>query len=114
MRLISLISVLSVLIKFIKADDILSCQSQSQPNPIASEYPQKTTGTINGTTAVVMVPFSVARSVIPAQYGIVTTAIKEHFPDLPSDMYPAFVEALHDHDVGMSTTKIPDFTVSGK
>jgi hypothetical protein len=51
-----------------------SCQTQSQPNPIVNEYPGQVTGTINGTTAIVPIPYDVARSMIPAEYGILRQA----------------------------------------
>jgi hypothetical protein len=51
-----------------------SCQTQSQRNPIVKEYPGQVTGTINGTTAIVPIPYDVARSMIPAEYGILRQA----------------------------------------
>ena len=62
--------------------------SQSSPNPIAAAYPQNVTGTLNGTVIVVPIPFSVARSVIPAQYNIITQAYKNLLPGFPEDSYP--------------------------
>lgn len=89
----------------------LLCTSQSQANPIVDQYPNEVTGTINGTTAVIPIPYDVARSIIPAQYGILTKAYKEVFPSIPDGMYPASLEALQDHDVRNGAVGIPDFSV---
>lgn len=41
---------------------ILGSRSESSPNPIKSIYPEGTiTGTINGTVAVIPIPYEVAR-----------------------------------------------------
>ncbi|EME79254.1 uncharacterized protein MYCFIDRAFT_100513, partial [Pseudocercospora fijiensis CIRAD86] len=86
------------------------CISESQPNPIRNTYPNEVTGTINGTTAIVPIPYSVARSVIPSQYGILTKAYEELIPGFPKNMYPAVFQGLLDHDVGMGALiRIPDF-----
>jgi hypothetical protein len=89
----------------------LFCTSQSQPNPIAKEYPKAVTGTINGTTAIVPVPFDVARSIIPAEYGILRDAYEALMPDFPKDMFPAELNAILDHGVQGSGISIPDFQV---
>ncbi|KAI5367092.1 hypothetical protein Slin15195_G022250 [Septoria linicola] len=81
----------------------------SQPNPIAKDRPTEVTGTINGTTAIVPVPYDVARSIIPAQYGILREAYEKLIPGFPKDMYPAEFEGLLDHDVQSNGIKIPDF-----
>ena len=90
----------------------LLCHSHTQPNPIAQTYPQYATGVINGTTAIIPIPFHVARAVVPAQYAILTSAYRELFPSLPSDSYPAVIEAIHDHDVKQFGIGIPGFSVS--
>lgn len=87
------------------AEPALVCQTQSSPNPIVKEYPGQVTGkysnqeslrvsssdfqpgTINGTTAIVPIPLSVARSVIPSQYGILTAAYEKLIPGFPKDMF---------------------------
>ncbi|KFX90932.1 hypothetical protein V490_06193 [Pseudogymnoascus sp. VKM F-3557] len=82
----------------------------SLPNPIGTLYPDAVTGTINGTIAVVPIPYSLARELIPSQYGILKKAYKAALPGFPHDMYPLMVRSILDHDVGMNGTQlIPDF-----
>lgn len=88
------------------------CHSHTQPNPIASVHPNDATGVINGTTAIVPIPYDIARQIVPAQYAILKSAYHEIFPDLPSNIYPAVLEAVQDHDVQQLGIGIPDFTVS--
>lgn len=64
------------------------CTSQSQPNPIAVEYPTLTTGTVNGTIAILPISYALARSIVPAQYGILVDGYQKWLPHLPKDMYP--------------------------
>src|SRR5277367_4909737 len=65
-----------------------SSSSESEPNPIASLYPNSVTGTINGTIAVVPIPFELARSIVPPQYGILKGAYESLLPQFPPDIYP--------------------------
>ncbi|KAF9735971.1 hypothetical protein PMIN06_002513 [Paraphaeosphaeria minitans] len=88
----------------------LICRSQTQPNPITKDYPKDVTGVINGTTAIVPIPYAVARSIVPSKYPILTVAYKQIFPVLGDDLYPAVLEAVQDHDIGLPPFKIPDFT----
>jgi hypothetical protein len=62
--------------------------SESSPNPIASLYPYNVTGTINSTLSVVPIPYKLARSIIPSQYGILTKAYEELLHGFPPDSYP--------------------------
>ncbi|EGP89261.1 uncharacterized protein MYCGRDRAFT_108774 [Zymoseptoria tritici IPO323] len=87
----------------------LTCKTHSQPNPIAKQYPKDVTGTINGTTAIVPIPYDVARSIIPSEYGILRDAYEKLMPDLPKDMYPVHYSGLLDHGLGLGDFKIPDF-----
>ncbi|KAF2657701.1 hypothetical protein K491DRAFT_315246 [Lophiostoma macrostomum CBS 122681] len=89
------------------------CTTQDQSNPIASLYPGNATGTLNGTVAVVPIPLALARQLIPSQYGILEHAYRDLLPSFPRGMYPAVVQALHDHDVQAFGYKIPDFSRSG-
>lgn len=92
------------------SDPNLLCITESQPNPISSTYPKDVTGTINGTTAIVPIPLSIARSIIPSQYSILTSAYESLIPNFPKDSFPAEFEAVLDHDVGLGPlVKIPDF-----
>jgi hypothetical protein len=88
------------------------CQTRDQPNPIASLYPNNATGTLNGTVAVIPISLQLARQLIPPQYSILEHAYRHLLPDFPLGMYPALMEALHDHEVQAFGYKIPDFTVS--
>jgi hypothetical protein len=89
-----------------------TCQSQTQPDPITQDFPNDVTGVINGTTAIVPIPYAVARSIVPSKFPILVAAYKQVFPTLNDGLYPAVLEAVQDHDVGQPPLKIPDFTVS--
>ncbi|CAO2647611.1 Nn.00g085330.m01.CDS01 [Neocucurbitaria sp. VM-36] len=89
------------------------CQTHDQPNPIASLYPMNATGTLNGTVAVVPIPLKLARKLIPSQYGILEHAYRDLLPSFPEGMYPAILQALHDHEVQAFGYHIPDFTRTG-
>ncbi|KFY99481.1 hypothetical protein V500_01359 [Pseudogymnoascus sp. VKM F-4518 (FW-2643)] len=87
-----------------------STSVDSAPNPIGTLYPNSVTGSINGTIAVVPIPYSLARAIIPSQYGILKKAYKSALPGFPPNMYPLIVRSILDHDVGINGTQlIPDF-----
>lgn len=88
-----------------------TCQTYDQSNPIAELYPNNATGTLNGTVAIVPISLALARSIIPAKYGILQHAWRALLPDFPEGMYPAVLQAVHDHEVQAFGYKIPDFTV---
>ncbi|KAF2641080.1 hypothetical protein P280DRAFT_399159 [Massarina eburnea CBS 473.64] len=90
-----------------------TCTSIDQPNPIASSYPNNATGTLNGTIAVLPIPLKLARKLIPSQYGILENAYRTLLPSFPEGMYPAIVQAVHDHEVQAFGYKIDDFTRTG-
>ncbi|KAF2263120.1 hypothetical protein CC78DRAFT_290241 [Lojkania enalia] len=92
---------------------IAECATEDQPNPIASLYPNNATGTLNGTIAVIPISLKLARQLIPPQYGILEHAYRSLLPSFPKGMYPAIVQALHDHEVQAFGYKIPDFTRTG-
>ena len=87
------------------------CLSVDQPNPIASIYPNNATGTLNGTIAVIPISLRLARQLIPPQYGILEHAYRALLPSFPQGMYPAIIQAVHDHDVQAFGYKIDDFSV---
>ncbi|KAF2117084.1 hypothetical protein BDV96DRAFT_490007 [Lophiotrema nucula] len=89
------------------------CMTKDQPNPIAALYPGNCTGTLNGTVAVVPIALELARQLIPPQYGILEHAYRSLLPSFPKGMYPAIVQALHDHEVQAFGYKIEDFTRTG-
>ncbi|EMD88624.1 hypothetical protein COCC4DRAFT_137372 [Bipolaris maydis ATCC 48331] len=91
----------------------ITCQSEDQPNPIASTYPNNATGVLNGTVSIVPIPLNLARQLIPSQYRILEHAYRHLLPTFPKDMYPAVVQAVHDHDIQFAGFKIPDFSRAG-
>ena len=94
----------------------LTCQTQSSPNPIAAQYPNLTTGTINGTVAVLPIPFAQARSIIPSKYPILTKQYEsflDQVPVFPKGLYPALLQQELDHDISNAGISIPDFTRAG-
>lgn len=93
--------------------DPLNCKTHDLPNPIAHLYPTNATGTLNGTLTLLPIPLSLARSLIPPKYRILTAAYRSLLPSLPADTYPALLQAVHDHDVQAHGYKIPDFTRAG-
>jgi hypothetical protein len=60
----------------------------SQPNPIASQYPNSATGTINGTVAIIPISYAQARSIVPSKYPILKKAYEQLMPGLGKGMYP--------------------------
>ena len=103
----------SILVQSFTASEIESCRTHDRPNPIAHLYSGNATGTLNGTITVLPIPLALARTLIPHQYGIITHAYRSLLPNFPADMYPAILQALHDHDVQAFGYKIPDFTRTG-
>ncbi|KAF4636092.1 hypothetical protein G7Y89_g1988 [Cudoniella acicularis] len=93
----------------IPREDYTCIFSQSSPNPIRNQYPNNVTGTLNGTVAMVPIPFSLARSIIPAKYGILTAAYESLLPGFPKNSYPLIVRGGLDHDVGFGNFTISDF-----
>ena len=88
-----------------------TCTTLDQPNPIAHLYPNNATGTLNGTIAVLPIPLPLARQLIPAQYRILEHAYRSLLPDFPRGMYPAIVQAVHDHDIQAGGFNVDDFSV---
>jgi hypothetical protein len=111
MRLLptSLLALLSTALA--AAEGPTSCRTSSLPNPIAAQYFGNITGTLNGTLAILPIPFSIARRVIPPQYEILTEQYRAFVPELPNDMYPALLQAVFDHDIRYMEYSMPDFSV---
>ncbi|KAF8863394.1 hypothetical protein BDZ45DRAFT_722507 [Acephala macrosclerotiorum] len=82
-------------------ESILSSRSESSPNPINSLYPNNITGAINSTLSVVPIPYTLARSIIPAQYGILTKAYQSLLKGFPADSYPLVIRGAIDRGVGV-------------
>ncbi|KAK6439996.1 hypothetical protein LTR95_003782 [Oleoguttula sp. CCFEE 5521] len=93
----------------VNSETAILCTSQSQPNPIDTQYPTQITGTINGTYAILSIPYASARAIVPSQNAILRHAYESLLPGWPKDMYPAYYEGLLDHDVGTGPLKIGDF-----
>ena len=74
---------------------VCTSPSNSQPNPIASNYTGALigTGTANGTLAVIPIQYAIARSMIPAQYPILNHSYRELFPNLATGMYPVSMQS---------------------
>ncbi|KAH6629143.1 hypothetical protein C7974DRAFT_376024 [Boeremia exigua] len=89
------------------------CKTHDLPNPIAHLHPSNATGTLNGTITLLPIPLTVARSLIPPSYTILTHAYRALLPSFPADMYPAILQAVHDHDVQAFGYIIPDFSRAG-
>ncbi|KAL1801286.1 hypothetical protein ACET3X_001628 [Alternaria dauci] len=90
-----------------------ACQTVDQPNPIASLYPMNATGVLNGTVSVVPISLELARQLIPSQYRILEHAYRHLLPSFPKGMYPAVLQAVHDHDVQAFGFQVPDFSRAG-
>lgn len=76
------------------------CVTQDSANPHAEEYPDFVSGNLNGTTLIVPIPLSIARQVIPSQYGILEDAYRSLLPSsFPQDAYPMMAVGVHDHDI---------------
>jgi hypothetical protein len=85
---------------------------ESSPNPIGTIYSGNVTGTINGTIAVVPIPYEEARSVVPSQYGILKQQYESILPGFPAGKYPLIIRAILDHDIGEDGVNlVPDFQV---
>lgn len=85
-----LLSALAFAAPFASAQVLGHCDPivNQQPNPIANKFTTQTTGTLNGTIAIVPISQTVARSIIPAQYKILTKQIQAWLPSLGSGTYP--------------------------
>lgn len=62
--------------------------NNSLPNPIASTFPNMTTGTINGSFVVLPIDYSLARAVVPRKWSILRESIKAVLPFFPEDKFP--------------------------
>ena len=73
--------------------------NDTQPNPIATTFPNATTGVINGSFVVLPIDYSKARAIIPSKYNILRKSIYTVLPEFPRDKYPVRIEQLivHSH-----------------
>ncbi|KAI7777257.1 hypothetical protein LA080_003846 [Diaporthe eres] len=94
---------LSSVLLSIAAQD--TCTTSSQPNPIAQQYADTPTGTLNTTMAIVPIPLDTARRIVPAQHAILEGAYKALMPDFPAGMYPVLFTAA-DHDIQLAALSI--------
>ena len=63
-------------------------QSESLPNPIAQDYPDQITGTINASYFVIPISYEEARAVVPVKYNILTHQIKKVWKEYGKHKYP--------------------------
>ncbi|KAK8066778.1 hypothetical protein PG997_013525 [Apiospora hydei] len=87
----------------------VSCVGNTtSPNPIAQQYPNLVSGSLNGTTLIVPIPLEQARGMIPKEYVILEKAYRGLIPLFPDGYYPLMVTTAFDHDL-----KLPayNFTV---
>ncbi|KAI3391916.1 hypothetical protein diail_6618 [Diaporthe ilicicola] len=96
--------VLSSVLLSISAQD--TCTTSSQPNPIAQQYADTPTGTLNTTLAIVPIPLATARKIVPSQHAILEGAYRSLMPDFPADMYPVLATAGLDHDIQLAALSI--------
>lgn len=87
-----------------------TCLTQTVPNPIYQEFPNNVTGIINTTIALIPIPYSQARAIIPSRYNILTDAYQSLLPFFPKDTYPAIFEFEFDHGIRAGNFSIPDFS----
>lgn len=87
------------------------CVSQTAANPIWKDHFTGVTGVINETISVLPIPYTLARSIIPAKYDILPT-YKDLLPPAvwPEDKYPLVLETRIDHDVRSLGINAADFS----
>ena len=84
---------------------------QSLPNPLTTRK-NFITGTINGSVIVLPIPYTTARSLVPAQYPILRKQIRAWLPSLPANQYPLImnIDLFHDiYNKGVSAGTGGDF-----
>lgn len=85
------------------------CLTQTVVNPIWQLFPDNVTDVINATLALIPIPYDMARSIIPAKYGILTDAYKNLLPNIPDGLYPAIFQSEWDYDIRFGSITIPGF-----
>ncbi|KAF9874889.1 hypothetical protein CkaCkLH20_07583 [Colletotrichum karsti] len=88
-----------------------TCTNVDQPNPLWSQHPNNATGVLNVTMAIIPIPMTTARQMVP--FGILENNLRAVMPDFPAGMYPVVVQAGHDHDIRFQDFGIPDFSKAG-
>ena len=83
------------------------CLTQTMENPIWQQYPDNVTAMMNATIALIPVPYTLARSNIPAQYSILSAGYKTLLPNLPDDTYPMVFQTAFDHGIRLGNVSIP-------
>ncbi|KAF4544451.1 Isoflavone reductase family protein [Lasiodiplodia theobromae] len=89
-----------------------TCTPDSQPNPYADiSTGSYTTGTKNGTLAVLLITLEEAQKVVGDMYTINRAAYRELIPAMPKDAYPLFLRAGIEHDIRLpNKVKLSDLT----
>ena len=89
--------------------------SESLPTPIADQYPDQLTGSLNCSYFVIPISYKEARAIIPAQYPILTNQIKQAWKDhnkhKHKHAYPLVLSVQLDHDISIFDAAIPDFNL---
>ena len=89
--------------------------SESLPTPIADQYPDQLTGSLNCSYFIIPISYKEARSIIPAQYPILTSQIKKawrgHDKHNHKHPYPLILSVQLDHDISILDAAIPDFNL---
>ncbi|KAK7966311.1 uncharacterized protein PG986_000588 [Apiospora aurea] len=86
----------------------VSCVGNTtSPNPVAQQYPNLVSGSLNGTTLIVPIPLEQARGMIPKEYVILEKVYRGLIPLFPDGYYPLMVTTAFDHDL-----KLPAYNVT--
>ncbi|KAK8035602.1 hypothetical protein PG993_010597 [Apiospora rasikravindrae] len=104
------------LVALVSSSLCLPCMGNtSSPNPIAQQYPNLVSGTLNGTTLIVPIPLDQARGMIPKEYVILENAYRDLLPLFPAGFYPLMVTTAFDHDLKLPAynVTVEDFSRSG-
>jgi hypothetical protein len=70
------------------AQSIQTCTTSDAENTIASNFLNDVSGALNATYAIVPIDYSLARSIIPSEYGILNGQMKKALPALPEGTFP--------------------------
>lgn len=75
------------------------CQTQTEYNPIAEEYPNAITGVMNGTFSLTFIPRETADSLLPKGYKFLDDLYQGGVEMSPEDLFPVLVKAVYIHDI---------------
>lgn len=75
------------------------CQTETNYNPIAGEYPEAITGVTNGTFALVFIPRDTADSLLPEGFEFLDGLYEQGVQMWQEDAFPVLIRAVHIHDI---------------